>query len=91
VAAYGLLLQEFPQSRYLLPVGASLLSIHLAKDDVPGATRALEPVLAAGKSGADEALVAALGSCAAAWPRSRSSSIKPKGLHGRRARDQGRA
>lgn len=61
VAAYGLLLQEFPQSRYLLPVGASLLSIHLAKDDVPGATRALEPVLAAGKSGADEALVAALG------------------------------
>ncbi len=58
---YAALLQEFPKSRYLLPVGASLLSIHLAKDDVAGAARALEPLFAAGKDATDENLNAALG------------------------------
>ena len=62
LAKYMLLLQEFPKSRYLLPVGTSLLSIHLAKDDAAGAAKALEPVLAASKDASgDEALVAALG------------------------------
>jgi tetratricopeptide (TPR) repeat protein len=62
LAKYTTLLQEFPKSRYLLPVGQSLLSIYLAKDDATGAARALEPVLAASKDAAsDEALGAALG------------------------------
>jgi tetratricopeptide (TPR) repeat protein len=59
---YKELLEGFPKSRYLLPIGSSLLSIHLAKKDVAGAAKALEPVLAAAKDvGPDAPVQAALG------------------------------
>ncbi|NOT32326.1 MAG: tetratricopeptide repeat protein [Planctomycetes bacterium] len=62
LARYAEVLSGFPKSRYTLPVGSSLLSLYLAKNDVTGAARALEPVLAAAKdAGSDAPLQAALG------------------------------
>ena len=52
LARYEDLLEAFPDSRWILPAGSSMLSLYLAKQDVPGAARALEPVLAAAKGGA---------------------------------------
>jgi tetratricopeptide (TPR) repeat protein len=46
-----LVLKEFPKTRYLLPIGANLLSLYTAKGDSAGAARALEPTLR-GASGA---------------------------------------
>lgn len=61
LADYKALLEAFPKSRYLLPVGTNLLTLHLAKGDVAGAARALQPVLALAKgAGSNEALQAAL-------------------------------
>jgi len=46
IARYESLLEEFPKSRYLLPAGTNLLSIALAKGDLAGVSRSLEPSLA---------------------------------------------
>lgn len=62
LARYKELLSGFPKCRYLLPVGASVLSLHLAKNDVNGAATALEPVFASEKdAGADPSVQAGLG------------------------------
>lgn len=61
LARYADVLEDFPKSRYLLPAGSSLLSLSLAKNDVAGAVRTLEPALAAAKDvGSDAPLQAAL-------------------------------
>jgi tetratricopeptide (TPR) repeat protein len=55
------LLAAFPKSRYLLPVGANLLALHLEKNDAAGAAKDLEPIFAVAKeAGSNEALQAAL-------------------------------
>jgi tetratricopeptide (TPR) repeat protein len=59
LATYKSLLEGFPKSRYLLPVGSNLLALYIAKDDAAGAARALEPVLAVAKdAGSNEGLQA---------------------------------
>lgn len=51
IAALEQVLKDFPRSRYLLPIGANLLSLYRAKGDAGGAAKALEPTLR-GASGA---------------------------------------
>lgn len=38
-------LKDFPKTRYLLPIGANLLSLYASKGDAGGAAKALEPTL----------------------------------------------
>jgi len=51
VATLEQILKDFPKSRYLLQVGANLLSLYAAKGDAGGAVKALDPTLK-GASGA---------------------------------------
>ncbi len=45
IAALEQVIKDFPKSRYLLPIGANLLSLYAAKGDASGASKALEPTL----------------------------------------------
>jgi tetratricopeptide (TPR) repeat protein len=45
VAALEQVLKDFPKTRYLLPIGANLLSLYAIKGDAGGAAKALEPTL----------------------------------------------
>jgi tetratricopeptide (TPR) repeat protein len=45
VATLEQVLKDFPKSRYLLQIGANLLSLYAAKGDAAGAAKALEPTL----------------------------------------------
>lgn len=61
MADYKALLEAFPKSRYLTAVGTNLLALHLAKDDVAGAARDVEPILGMAKeAGSNEAFKAEL-------------------------------
>lgn len=51
VATLEQVLKDFPKSRYLLQIGANLLSLYTAKGDAGGAMKALDPTLK-GASGA---------------------------------------
>src|SRR5262245_62173348 len=45
VATFEQVLKDFPKSRYLLQIGANLLSLYAAKGDAAGAAKALDPTL----------------------------------------------
>ncbi len=58
LATYEELLKSFPKTRYLLPVGTNLLSIHLARGDVAAAERALNASLSNRSAGMDRSVQA---------------------------------
>ncbi len=58
LATFQELLKSFPKSRYLLPVGTNVLSIHLARGDVAAAERALDASLSGRSSGTDKTVQA---------------------------------